>query len=226
MDELGMSVALLAEKVGCSLNVVQRAYDRYSVTWHITEIIAIADALSCSIDYLCGREERRVITAEEVGRVWDAVMSPERFARWSGTRQSSRDSYIELVNACHASPAVVTEEEVGRIWDLCMRHCQAWNMLSNDGHRWTMKFVNACHAYPAEPERDLTEADYAALFDACGGPYKWHKVDGDARARWRDTVARIRRYRPPSRADKLKAAIDLLGTRHPEAVAVLEAARG
>jgi hypothetical protein len=91
-----------------------------------------------------------------------------------------------------------------------------------------MKFVNACHASPAEPERELTEADAREIHDSQTplGEHRWEHLTANARRRRLDIINAARRYRPPSRADKLRAAIDLLGTRHPEAVAVLEAARG
>jgi hypothetical protein len=244
MDELGLSLNEAAEKSGLPADRLDLAVAQNYVAWHSFELTAIADALSCSIDYLCGREERRAITAEEVGRVWD----------------------------------------------LCMRHCQAWNMLSNDGHRWTIKFVNACHASPVEPELDLTEADAREIHDSQTplGEYRWEHLSPSTRRRRLDIINAARRYRPPtradklvnachvspaepeelteaearhayttlrpgyfckwdlltpkaraeevsyinaarrycppSRADKLKAAIDLLGPDHPEAVAVLEEA--
>jgi hypothetical protein len=139
MDELGLSLNEAAEKSGVPADRLDLAVAQNYVAWHSFELTAIADALSCSIDYLCGREERR----------------------------------------------------------------------------------------SAEPERDLTEADAREIHDSQTqlGEFRWDQLTANARIRRLDIINAARRYRPPSRAEKMQAAIDLLGTRHPEAVAVLEAAR-
>jgi hypothetical protein len=180
MDDLGLSVEQLATKADVSRNELYYALDaRKLIPWTPGEFIRLADALSCSIDYLCGREERRIITAEEVGRVWGDFAAP----------------YVYLWN-----------HQIFR--------------------RDLTKLVNACHASPAEPERDLTEAEAREIHDSqTHGESRWEHLTANARIRRLDIINAARRYRPPSRAEKMQAAIDLLGPDHPEAVAVLEAAR-